>query len=150
MRPSFWGDRVRLPTMAAAACTRPSRLQSEIFQATTPIHSSHWFTASMHCTETSDLCIPRNETAGPHSQFVYSCICKGFIYSQDWVCLFGCSKIGMDRWLQIHECGNWETEHYNSVLEKRGRKVSFLRLHKSEPEIYYWILPGPSFAVHVQ
>ncbi len=31
----------------------------------------------------SDLCIPRNETARPHSQFLHSCICKRFIYSQE-------------------------------------------------------------------
>jgi hypothetical protein len=35
---------------------------------------------------------------------------------------------------------NWETEHYNSVLEIT---VSFLGLHKWEPGI----LTGPSFAV---
>ncbi len=35
---------------------------------------------------------------------------------------------------QIHECGNWEREHYNSVLETMEvRTVSFLGLHKSEP-----------------
>jgi predicted kinase len=37
------------------------------------------------------------------------------------VCLFGCSKIGRPiqgiYTSQIHECGNWEKEHYNSVLE---------------------------------
>ncbi len=29
----------------------------------------------------SDLCIPRNETARPRSQFLDSCICERFIYS---------------------------------------------------------------------
>ncbi len=38
------------------------------------------------------------------------------------VCLFGCSKIGRPtlgiyNHSQIHECGNWETENYNSVCE---------------------------------
>ncbi len=40
------------------------------------------------------------------------------------VCLFGCSKMKMadKSWeymnrSQIQECGNWETESYNSVLE---------------------------------
>jgi hypothetical protein len=32
---------------------------------------------------TSDLCIPRNETAQPRSQFLHSCSCERFIYSQD-------------------------------------------------------------------
>jgi hypothetical protein len=31
----------------------------------------------------SNLCIPRNETAQPRSQFLCSCICEQFIYSQD-------------------------------------------------------------------
>jgi hypothetical protein len=34
---------------------------------------------------------------------------------------------------QIYECRNWETEHYNSVLEIT---VSFLGIHKWEPDIY--------------
>jgi hypothetical protein len=46
-------------------------------------------------------------------------------------------RIGLPIWLQqnsltdpgninrpqIHECGNWETEHYNSVLEMGGQAV---------------------------
>jgi hypothetical protein len=43
----------------------------------------------------------------------------------------------------MYECRNWETEHYNSVLT-----VSFLGIHKWEPDNLYWILTGPSFAVH--
>ncbi len=34
---------------------------------------------------------------------------------------------------QIYECRNWETEHYYSVLEIT---VSFLGIHKWEPDIY--------------
>ncbi len=38
---------------------------------------------------------------------------------------------------QIHECGNWETEHYNSVLKIMWPwEVSFLGIHKSEPDTY--------------
>ncbi len=33
---------------------------------------------------------------------------------------------------QIYECRNWETEHYNSVLEIT---VSFLGIHQWEPDI---------------
>ncbi len=36
----------------------------------------------MHCTEIRTY-IPRNETARPRSQFLHSCICEQFIYSQD-------------------------------------------------------------------
>ncbi len=72
----------------------------------------------------SDLCISRNETAQPRSQFLHSSICERFIYS--WIC--------PPIWLQqnrqtdpmeihasitVYECENWETEHYNSVLEVR-------------------------------
>jgi hypothetical protein len=35
---------------------------------------------------------------------------------------------------QKHECGNWETEDYNYVLEIA---VSFLGIHKSELDIYF-------------
>jgi hypothetical protein len=31
----------------------------------------------------SDLCISRNKTVRPCSEFLHSCICEGFIYSQD-------------------------------------------------------------------
>ncbi len=59
--------------------------------------------------------ISRNETVRPHSQFLHSCISEQFIYSHNrysadpsWEYI-NCSE--------IHECGNWETEYYNSVLE---------------------------------
>ncbi len=29
------------------------------------------------------VCIPRNETARPRSQFLHSCVCERFVYSQD-------------------------------------------------------------------
>jgi hypothetical protein len=47
---------------------------------------------------------------------------------------------------QIHECGNWETEHYNSVLEVMRPAVSFLGIHQSEPDIYIVFSP----ALHLQ
>ncbi len=55
------------------------------------------------------------------------------------VCLFAATK---------HECGNWETEQCNSVLEIT-RLRSFI---SGNTEIgirhLYWILTGPSFEVH--
>ncbi len=37
---------------------------------------------------------------------------------------------------QIHECGNWETEHYYSVLKiTRPRSFLFMGIHESEPDI---------------
>jgi hypothetical protein len=44
---------------------------------------------------------------------------------------------------QIYECRNWETGHYNSVLEIT---VSFLGIQKWEPGIYF----GFSTALHLQ
>jgi hypothetical protein len=44
---------------------------------------------------------------------------------------------------QIYDCRNWETEHYNSVVEIT---VSFLGIHKWELEIYI----GFSLALHLQ
>ncbi len=44
---------------------------------------------------------------------------------------------------QIYECRNWETEHYNSVLEIT---VSFLGIHNWEVDIYIGFSP----ALHLQ
>ncbi len=43
-------------------------------------------------------------------------------YSQNWSAYLAAAKYADRSWeyinrSQIHECGNWETEHYNSVLE---------------------------------
>jgi hypothetical protein len=48
----------------------------------------------------------------------------------------------------IVECGNWETEHYTVIVfwKERGRAVSFLGKHKSEPDIDIGFLP----ALHLQ
>ncbi len=43
----------------------------------------------------------------------------------------------------MYDCRNWETEHYNSVLEIT---VSFLGIHKWKPEIYIGFSP----ALHLQ
>jgi hypothetical protein len=40
---------------------------------------------------------------------------------------------------QIYECRNWETEHYNSVLEIT---VSFLGIHQWEPDFYIGFSPA--------
>jgi hypothetical protein len=47
--------------------------------------------------------------------------------------------------LHIHECGIWETGHYNYVLEIM-RLRSLMGIHKSEPDIYI----GFSSALHLQ
>jgi hypothetical protein len=61
--------------------------------------------------------ISRNQTAQPRSPFLNSFICERFIYSHD----DGSRQTDRGNICknrsQIHECGNWETEHYNSVWE---------------------------------
>jgi hypothetical protein len=73
----------------------------------------------------------------------------GSIYSQDRSTYFPATGKADRSWKyinlsQIYECRNWETEHYNSVLEI---SVSFLGIHRWEPDIYIGFLTGPSFAV---
>jgi hypothetical protein len=64
--------------------------------------------------------------------------------------IFLCSRIGrliLEIYKSLtdilYECRNWETEHYNSVLEIR---VSFLGMHKWQPDIYIRF----SLALHLQ
>jgi hypothetical protein len=42
---------------------------------------------------------------------------------------------------QISECGNWETEHYNSVLEIRRPSSFIAGNNKSEPEFFIGFSP---------
>jgi hypothetical protein len=49
----------------------------------------------------SDLCIPRNETARPRSQYLHSCIFERSIYSHDRVCLF-CKLRGLVPNFHVH------------------------------------------------
>ncbi|MFN9901666.1 MAG: hypothetical protein ACK55Z_23360, partial [bacterium] len=62
--------------------------------------------------------------------------------------IFPCSRIGrpileIQNLSQRYECRNWETGHYNSVLEIT---VSFLGIHKWESDIYIRF----SSAIHLQ
>ncbi len=70
----------------------------------------------------SQLCIPFLGIARPQSQFPHSCVCERFIYSQDRSTHFPAADQADLSWKyinlsQIYQCRNWETEHYNSVLE---------------------------------
>jgi hypothetical protein len=68
------------------------------------------------------------------------------------VCLFGYRKmgrpiLGIFKSFTIHECGNWEKGHYNSVLEIT-RPYSFISRNTSIGTRHlYWILTGTSFTV---
>jgi hypothetical protein len=86
--------------------------------------------------------------ARPQSQFPHSCVYEQFIYSQDRSTHFLAAEQADRSWKymnlsQIYECRNWETEHYNSVLEIT---VQLLGIHKWEPDIYI----GFSSALHLQ
>ncbi len=88
---------------------------------------------------------PRNETALSRSQFLCSCVCEWFIYSNNWFSADGLWEY-IDR-SQIHECEYWETEQYNSVLEvTRPRSVISGNTWIGTRHLY-WFLIGPSFAV---
>jgi hypothetical protein len=69
----------------------------------------------------SDLCIPRNETEGPHSQYSPLFICERFLYSHDRSTYFAAANSGRPTWeyrnrFQIHEGRNWERYRAVSLL----------------------------------
>ncbi len=86
------------------------------------------------------------------SQLLYSCTCERFLYSQDQSAYLAAAKLADQSWEYIsiaHRYMNvetWRQKHYNSVLEIRGQAVSFLGIHKSEPDIYFGFSP----ALHLQ
>jgi hypothetical protein len=100
----------------------------------------------------SDLCIPRNETARPHSNYYINVSVSDLYFS----------RIGLPIWLQQNRqtdpvnisltdtsCGNWETEYYNSVLE-RMRPGSFISGNtKIGRRHLYWIFTISSFEVFI-
>ncbi len=110
---------------------------------------------SMHCTENPIYVFWEMKRCGliPNS---YSHVHLWAIYIfPGSVCLFCCSEIGRPSWKdinrsQIHEYGNWETEHYNSVLEKT-RPHSFISGNTSIRTVHlYKILIHASFAVCIR
>jgi hypothetical protein len=74
-----------------------------------------------------DLCIPRNGTARPQSQFPHSCVCERFIYySHDRSTCFPAAEYAYRSWeyidrTQKRECKNWDC----------GRAVPFLGIYAS-------------------
>jgi hypothetical protein len=102
-----------------------------------------------HCPENRIYLFPEKGIARPQSIFLHSCVCERFIDSQDRSTYLAAAKYVDQSWeyinlSQIYECRNWETEHYNYVLE-------IMRLHsfisgKWEPDIYIGFSP----ALHLQ
>jgi len=83
----------------------------------------------------SSLLFSKAEFCLPIPTLIYS-ICEIFIYFQDLSVHFPAAKYVDRSWeyinrSQIHECRNWEQGHHS---------VSFLGIHKLEPDIYMCIL----------
>ncbi len=97
----------------------------------------------LHCTENSTHIFPELNC-------VASFTISTFMYL--WaICIFPRSVLGRPivGIYKSHECGNWETEHYNSVLEIT-RPHRFISWNTSIGTRYlYWILTGPSLACGV-
>jgi hypothetical protein len=127
---------------------------TEAAQFTEKEHINEIFLAVCGLQWKSHICIPFLGIDRPQSQFPHSCVSVSDLYI---------SRICPHIWLQqnrqtdpgdicinlsqIYERRNWETEHYNSVLEIR-RERSFIP-GKAQMVIrhLHWILIGPSFAV---
>ncbi len=110
-----------------------SQLRKRFSQIYRILRSMSSIVGSMHCTKNPIYVFPETKLRGL-------------------VPIFGCSKIG--RPIQgickslIDTCGNWETEHYNSVLEIMRPQSSNSGIRKSEPDIYVYI--GFSLALHLR
>jgi hypothetical protein len=99
----------------------------------------------------SDLCVPEMKLRGllvPNS-YIHGSVRDLYIFPGS-VCLFGCRKIGRPileiytvNPSQIHECENWETEHYNSVLEITRPRSFISGNSKIRTRHLYWILTRP-------
>ncbi len=101
----------------------------------------------------SILCIPWNKRPRHRSISTFMYLWAIYIFpGSAWV--FGC-KIGRLilgickslRRSQLHKCGNWETEHYNSVLEIMRPHSFFSGNTLIGARHLYWILTDPTFAV---
>ncbi len=99
----------------------------------------------------SNICIPRKGIARPQFQFLFMFLWAIYIFPGS-VHIFGCSKIDIPI-LEIYKSltdiwvyRNWETEHYNAVLEIR-RLHSFISGNTLMGTRHlFWILTSPSFA----
>ncbi len=88
----------------------------------------------MYCTENLNYVFPKMKLRDlvPNSYIQVSVTDRSWEY-------INCS--------QIHECGNWETEHnYSVFVNNLDCAVSLLRIHKSEPVIFI----GLSQDLHLQ
>jgi hypothetical protein len=76
----------------------------------------------VHCIENPIYVFPEMKLRSLVPSFLYACICEQFIHSQDRSAYLAAAKQADGFWefincSQIKECGSWEAEHYNSVLE---------------------------------
>jgi hypothetical protein len=74
-----------------------------------------------------------------HNSYIHVSVSDLYIPRISLPTVFGYSKIGRlvlgiykSLTGTVHECGNWETEHYNSVLEITRPFSYILGIHESE------------------
>ncbi len=98
----------------------------------------HW-SPSITLYRKFDLCIPKNETARPHSQFLHSCICERFMYSPNQSAFLPAkiSRPMMGIYKSLTDIWMWKLGCH---------AVSFLGTYKSGPNIYI----GFSQVLHLQ
>ncbi len=101
----------------------------------------------LHCKENPIYVFLFWELRGLSPSFHIHVSVSHFIYSQDQSTYFPAAELADQSWKyinlsQIYECRNWETEHYNYTLEIT---VSFLGIHKWEPDIYIGFSPALHF-----
>ncbi len=103
-----------------------------------------------HCTENQIYVFPEKELCSLSPNFLHSCVREQFIHSQDWSTYLAAAKYRpileiYKSFTDIIECRNWETEHYNSVLEKTRLHSFISGKTKWELDVY----TGFSRALHL-
>ncbi len=96
-----------------------------------------------------------NCAARPCSQFLHSCVYERFINYKNQSASLAAEKKEDRSWeyinrSQTHDCGNWETERYNSVLEITGAQFNFWEYIIRNQKFILDSHRPPSFAVYTR
>jgi hypothetical protein len=104
-----------------------------------------------HCTlyHKSEFWIPRNKTARPRSQFIHSCICERFIYSQDQSAYLAAAKQADRSWeytyierqnIILKFCfGKNEARQFHFWKYRNRNKTLILDSHRLFFAVYEWV-----------